>query len=50
VIAIEAPGEDVAAMRAEIEAAVGLVNEVVGRDPLRLMVPIDAGLVDVLVD
>jgi hypothetical protein len=26
------------------------VNEVVGRDPLQMMVPIDAGMVDVLVD
>jgi hypothetical protein len=50
VIAIEAPGEDVAAMRAEIEAVVGVVNEVVGHDPLEMMVPIDAGQVDVLVD
>lgn len=50
VIAIEAPGEDVAAMRAEIEAVVAVVNIVVSRDPLQQMVPIDAGLVDVLVD
>jgi hypothetical protein len=50
VIAIEAPGEEVDAMRAEIVAVVGVVNEVVGHDPLKMMVPIDAGLVDVLVD
>jgi len=50
VLNIEAPGEDVAALRAEIEAVVAVVNEVVERDPLKRMVPIDAGLVIVLVD
>ena len=50
VISIEAPGEDVAALRAEIEAVVALANEVVDRDPLNEMVPIDPGLVIVLVD
>jgi hypothetical protein len=50
VMMIEAPGEDVAALRAEIEAVVAVVNEIVDRDPLKKMVPIDAGLVIVLVD
>jgi hypothetical protein len=50
VISVEAPGEDVAALRAEIEAVVALANEVVDRDPLNQMVPIDPGLVIVLVD
>jgi hypothetical protein len=49
-IVIEAPGEDVGALRAEIEEAVGLVNEVVRRDPLKQMVEIDDGHVEVLVD
>jgi hypothetical protein len=50
VIDIEAPGEDVAALRAEIEAVVGVVNEAVRRDPLMKMVPIDPGHAIVLVD
>ncbi len=50
VMNIEAPGEDVAALRAEIEAIVAVVNDIAGRDPLQKMVPIDAGLVIVLVD
>jgi len=50
-IEIEAPGdEDVEAVRAEIVAAVDHVNAVVKRDPLDKMVPIDVGLVEVLVD
>jgi len=40
----------VAALRAEIEQVVDLVNEVAERDPLNSMVAIDAGLVEVLVD
>jgi hypothetical protein len=48
-IEIEAPGEDVDGMRAEIVAVVGHVNAAVKRDPLNKMVPIDAGLVEVLV-
>jgi hypothetical protein len=50
VIEIQAPGEDVDGMRAEIVAVVDLVNAVVKRDPLNKMVPIDVGLVEVLVD
>jgi hypothetical protein len=50
-IEIEAPGdEDVDAMRAEIVQVVDHVNTVVKRDPLNKMVPIDVGLVEVLVD
>jgi hypothetical protein len=49
VIDIEAEGEDVDGMRAEIVAVVDLVNAVVKRDPLGKMVPIDVGLVEVLV-
>jgi len=50
-IEIEAPGdEEVDAARAEIVAAVNHVNAVVKRDPLDKMVPIDVGLVEVLVD
>ena len=37
-------------MRAEISAIVDLVNEVARRDPLDKMVPVDMGLVEVLVD
>jgi hypothetical protein len=49
VIEIEAPGEDVDGMRAEIVEVVDHVNDVVKRDPLDKMVPIDSGLVEVLV-
>jgi hypothetical protein len=50
VIDIREPGEDVAELRAEIEAVVDLVNSVAKRDPLNAMVPADIGLVEVLVD
>ena len=50
VIDIRTPGEDVAELRAEIEAVVDLVNGVVKRDPLNEMVEVDVGLVEVLVD
>ena len=50
VIDIKEPGEDVAGLRADIEAVVELVNSVVKRDPLSRMVPADIGLVEVLVD
>ena len=50
VIDITEPGEDVEWMRAEISAIVDLVNEVARRDPLDKMVPVDMGLVEVLVD
>ena len=50
VVYIKAPGEDVAEMRAEIEAVVDLVNDIVDREPLNQMVRVDAGLVEVLVD
>jgi len=49
VIEIEAEGEDVDGMRAEIEEVIDFVNAAVKRDPLGQMVPIDAGLVEVLV-
>jgi hypothetical protein len=49
-IEIEAPDEEVDAMRAEIVAVVDHVNAVVKRDPLTKMVAIDAGRVEVLVD
>jgi hypothetical protein len=50
VMLIKAPGEDVEAMRAEIEEVIGFVNEMVRRDPLNKMEPVDNGLVEVLVD
>ena len=50
VMEIRAPGEDVGAMRAEIEEVIGFVNVMVQRDPLNRMVPVDMGLVEVLVD
>ena|SRR5579864_79464 len=49
VIDIEVPGEDVAALRAEIEEAVELVNDIVERAPLKTMVRADVGLAEVLV-
>ncbi len=48
-ILIEAPGEDVDGMRAEILAAVDDVNRVVELDPLKRMTWVDPGLVEVLV-
>jgi len=50
VIEIHDSGEDVDELRAEIEGVVDLVNSVVKRDPLNMMVPVDIGLVEVLVD
>ncbi len=50
VVDIRVPGEDVAALRAEIEEAVGMVNEIADRDPLNVMVRADVGLAEVLVD
>ena len=47
VIDIEVPGEDVDGMRAEIEEAVGTVNDVIARDPTKSMTPADAGLAEV---
>ena len=44
------PGEDVAGLRAEIEAVVELVNSVARRDPLNSMAPADPGLIEVLID
>jgi hypothetical protein len=49
IIDIEVPGEDVEGLRAEIEEAVDLVNEIVERDPLKTMVRADVGLAEVLV-
>jgi len=48
-IEIEAEGEDVDGMRAEIVELVDHVNTVAKRDPLGKMVAIDAGRVEVLV-
>ncbi|TMC52421.1 MAG: hypothetical protein E6J20_12215 [Chloroflexi bacterium] len=48
-IEIEAEGEDVEGMRAEIVEVVDHINAVVKRDPLDKMVAIDAGRVEVLV-
>ena len=50
VMQIEAPGEDVGALRAEIEETIGFVNKIVRLDPLNRMVPVEIGLVEVLVD
>ncbi len=47
---IQAPGEDVAGMRAEIAEVVDIVNTAAKRDPLQKMAPIDIGHVEVLVD
>lgn len=49
VIEIEAEGEDVDGMRAEIAEVVEFVNAAVKRDPLNQMVEIDPGRVEVLV-
>lgn len=49
VIDLEVPGEEVDALRAEITEAVDLVNDVVGRDPLKSLVRADIGLVEVLI-
>jgi hypothetical protein len=49
VIEIEAEGEDVDGMRAEIEEVIDFVNAAAKRDPLNQMVVIDAGHVEVLV-
>jgi len=43
------PGEDVAALRAEIEEIVVMVNQIADRDPLKVMARADPGLVEVLV-
>ena len=50
VIDLKTPGEDVAELRAEIDAVVDLVNRIVERDPLGKMVRADPGYVEVLVD
>jgi hypothetical protein len=46
VIDIEVPGEDVDELRAEVEEAVDIVNEIVGRDPTKSMVRADIGLAE----
>jgi hypothetical protein len=46
VIDIEVPGEDVDALRAEIEEAVGIVNDIAARDPMKTMVRADIGLAE----
>jgi hypothetical protein len=48
-VEIEVPGEDVDALRAQIDEVVDMVNGVVDRDPLNAMVRADPGLVEVLV-
>lgn len=48
-IEIEAEGEDVEGMRAEMVAVVDHVNAAVKRDPLDKMVSIDSGRIEVLV-
>jgi len=47
VIDLEVPGEDIDALRAELEEAVDIVNEIVARDPLKTMVRADIGLSEV---
>jgi hypothetical protein len=47
VIDLEVPGEDVDALRAELEEAVDIVNEIVARDPMKVMVRADIGLSEV---
>lgn len=47
VIDVEVPGEDIDALRAELEEAVDIVNEIVARDPMRTMVRADIGLSEV---
>lgn len=49
-IEIQAPGEDVEGLRAEIGGVVDAVNDAARRDPLDQMVRIDVGHVEVLVD
>jgi len=48
-VEVEMPGEDVAALRAEIEEIVVMVNQIADRDPLKVMARADPGLVEVLV-
>lgn len=47
VIDVEVPDEDIDALRAELEEAVDIVNEIVARDPLKTMVRADIGLSEV---
>jgi hypothetical protein len=49
IIDVEVPGEDVDGLRAEIQEAVDLVNDIVARDPMKSMVRADVGLAEVLV-
>ena len=46
VIDIEVPGEDIDALRAEVEEAVDIVNDIVARDPTKRMVRADVGLAE----
>lgn len=48
-IDIEVAGEDVDALRAEIAEAVDLVNDIVGREPMKTMARADIGLTEVLI-
>jgi hypothetical protein len=47
VIDLEVPGEDIDALRAELQEAVDIVNEIVARDPMKTMVRADIGLSEV---
>jgi hypothetical protein len=48
-VEVDVPGEEVEALRAEIEEVVDMVNEIADRDPLHAMAHADPGLVEVLV-
>jgi len=48
-VEIELPGEDVDGLRAQIDEVVGMVNQIVDRDPLHATTRADQGLVEVLV-
>ncbi len=47
VIDIEVPGEDEDGLRAEINEAVDIVNDIAARDPLKTMVRADPGLAEI---
>ena len=49
VLELDLPGQDIDALRAEIVEAVDLVNDIVARDPLQVMTPVDAGLAEVYI-
>src|SRR5437773_11720750 len=45
-VEVEMPGEDVAALRAEIEEIVVRVNQIADRDPLKVMARAEPGLIE----